>query len=421
MERTNPMNRSIFTHASIFAVGIAVAVVGSKVSDSSVPPSVNGESRTRAARSGSFENTASGDSTGHRSGSPEARALSKKDAKQPIEHLADIVRMTDPFDRQRALMDLVDRLGPGEFAAVADKFRELDHLGDSGGEYDLILRGWAKADPLAALEYVGQFPNSRGGRSTILSTWAGQDGAAAEKWALDHHEGDGPNPYMAAVIRGLAGTDLSEASRLAQAMPLSRERGEAVDSITRALFLQGVDTAMAYPASIKDDALRGGFVSAIANRMSAKDPGKAAAWIAAMSDGNIQNRAARDVAAALAREDTTQATAWVASLKPEARVEAARGVIPIMSGADIAGTAKWVSSLAGTPGYDNAVEEFVWSCNTRAPEQSAAWIAGVANPDKQRRLYYRMLSEWAQHDAGAVKQWVVSNNVPPDIAKRFTR
>ncbi|MEO5712969.1 MAG: hypothetical protein ABIT37_05735 [Luteolibacter sp.] len=418
------MKRSnlIFTHASVFAVGIAVAVIATKVGDSSSDPqSASGESNARSARSGSLERSIAEDATGHRSGNTEARSSSKRDAKQPVEHLADIVRMTDPSERQRALMDLVDKLGPGEFAAVADKFRELDHLGDSGGEYELILRGWAKADPLTALEYVGQFPNSRGGRSTILSTWAGQDGTAAEKWALDHHEGDGPNPYMAAVIRGLAGTDLTEASRLAQAMPQSRERAEAVDSITRALFLQGVDAAMAYPASIKDDALRGGFVSAIADRMIAKDPAKAAAWIAAMPDGAIQNRAAHNVAEALAQADTAKATAWVATLKPEAQVEAARGVIPIMSSADIAGTAKWVSSLAGTPGYDRAVEEFVWSCDNRAPEQAAAWIAGVSNPDQQRRLYYRMLGEWAQRDAVAVKQWVAANNVPQDIARRFLR
>ncbi len=422
-ERINPMKRSnlIFTHASVFAVGIAVAVIGSRVGDSSAPQSATGEGNTRTARSSSFENTTASDSTGHRSGNSEARALSKKEAKEPVEQLSAIVRITDPSDRQRALMELVDRLGPGEFAAVADKFRELDHLGDSGGEYDLILRGWAKADPLTALEYVGQFPNSRAGRATILSTWASRDGAAAEKWATDNHQGDGANPYMAAVIRGLAGTDITEATRLAEAMPRSRERADALDSITRALFLQGTDAAMAYPSSIKDDALRGGFVSAIAERMSAKDPSKAAAWIAAMSDGNVQNRAAHNVAEALAREDTAKAAAWVTTLKPEARVEAARGVIPIMSRTDIAGTAKWVSSLAGTPGYDNAVEEFVWSCNSRAPEQSAAWIAGVSNPDQQRKLYYRMLSEWAQRDAVAVKQWVTSNNVPADISKRFTR
>ncbi|MEO8615280.1 MAG: hypothetical protein ABI600_09080 [Luteolibacter sp.] len=417
------MSRSniIFSHACVFAVGIAVAVIASRVRESAEPEASGGGTNSRSSRAGSSGNSMGEEVAGHRSGNEEARSAFKKDARQPVDQLADIVRMTDVTARQRALMDLVDRLGPGEFAAVADQFRQLDHLGDSGGEYDLILRGWAKVDPLTALEYVGKFPNSRAGSATILSTWAGKDGAAAEKWAMDHYQGDGPNPYMAAVIRGIAGNDVAEASRLAQTMPQSRERSEAVDAITRALFLQGRDAAMAFPASIKDDMLRGGFVAAIADRLITKDPDKAAAWIATMSQGDVQNRAAHNVAEALAKEDTAKAAAWVRTLKPEAQVEAARGVIPIMSSADIAGTAKWVSSLAGTPNYDRAVEEFVWSCNTRAPEQSAAWITGVSDPDQQRRLYHRMLGEWAQHDAGAVKQWVTSNNVPPDILKRFSR
>ena len=418
------MTRSnlIFTHASVFAVGIAAAMIAGNLRDTAgkSEPEIAG-TNSRSPRSGTSERAEGENLASHRSGNADARAGFKKETKPPVEQLSDIVRITDSFERQRAMMDLVDKLGPGEFAAVADQFRELDHLGDSGGEYDLILRGWAKADPLTALDYVAQFPNSRAGSATILSTWAGKDSAAAEQWALDHHQGDGPNPYMAAVIRGIAGNDVAEASRLAQTMPLSRERSEAVDAITRALFLQGIDSAMAFPASIKDEALRGGFVSAIADRLISKDVNKAAAWLAAMPQGEIQNRAAKNVGEALARVDTTKAAAWVAGLKPEAQVEAARGIIPIMSSADIAGTAKWVSSLAGTPNYDRAVEEFVWSCNTRAPEQSAAWIMGISNPEQQRRLYHRMLGEWAQRDAVAVKQWVAANNVPPDIAKRFSR
>lgn len=418
------MTRSnlIFTHASVFAVGIAAAMIVNGLRGPAENSAATAEgTNLRSSHSGPAGQMDGEIPSGHHGEKSDARLGSKKENKPPVDQLSDIVRMTDPLERQRALMDLVDKLGPGEFEGVADRFRELDHLSDSGGEYDLILRSWAKADPLTALGYVEKFPNSQAGRSTILSMWAGNDPAAAEKWALDHHEGDGPNPHMAAVIRGIAGHDVNEASRLAQSMPQSRERAEAVDAITRALFLQSPEAAMAFPASITDPQLRGGFVSAIADRMIGKDVNKAATWVASMDQGEVQNRAARVLGDALAKEDTTKAAAWVKTLKPEAQVEAARGVIPIMSSADIAGTAQWVSSLAGTPNYDQAVEEFVWSCNTRAPEQSAAWILGVSNPDQQRRLFNRMLGEWAQRDAAAVKQWVASNNVPPDVLRRFSR
>lgn len=420
------MTRSnlIFTHGAVFSVGIAAAMIINSVRNSDVADaaetggvtarSVSASAAARLDRAGNSANPRA--SRDARSGS----VISKGSTGGPaVERLAGIVRITDSFERQRALMSLIESLGAGEFAAVAEQFRQLDHLGDSRGEYELLLNGWAKADPLAALDYVGA--NGGRGRGTILSSWAGNDPAAAEQWARDSHKGDGANPYMADVIRGIAGHDLASASRLAQEMPSSRERGNAIESITRALLVEGMDAAMAYPAGIKDTHLRGSFVSEIAERLARKDPSKAADWIASMGEGAVQSRAAREVGGALAQLDPKAAASWVSKLKPEAQSEAARGVIPVMSRDDIAGTAQWVSGLAGAPNYDRVVEEFVWSCNSRAPEQSAAWIQGVADQDRQRRLYHRMLGEWAQRDAAAVKQWVASNEVPADVLRRFSR
>jgi hypothetical protein len=419
MKRTN----LIFTHAAVFSVGIATAMMLHGSRDPQAGPKT--EENGRVARAGSSdvrESVSSGGITRTKSSAAEeTRTFSKRDAKSPGERLGDIVRITDPLERQRSLIDLIDTLGPDQFAAVAEQFRELDHLGDSRGEYEMILRGWAKADPHTALDYVGQHGNGRSGSAAILSTWAASDPAAAERWAIDHFTGEGANHYLASVIRGIAATDVASATRLAESMPKSRERGDAVLSITDALFMQGIDAAMAYPTTITDAALRGGFISAIAQRLVEKNPDQAATWLASMDQGDAQNGAARQVGEALAREDTSKAAAWVSTLKPEARAEAAIGVIDLMSSKDITGTAQWVSSLAGTPGYDNVVEQFVWSCNSRAPEQSAAWIQGVSDPDQQRRLYHRMLGEWAQKDPAAVKQWVASNNVPESVRQRFSR
>ena len=287
-----------------------------------------------------------------------------------------------------------------------------------GGEFDLILRSWTKADPLAAIEYS---KGSHGRTGTVLSAWAVNDPAAAERWASENHKGDGPNLYMASVIRGIAAFDLTHASDLARAMPSSRERGYAMEAITQALFVQGMDAAMAYPSTIEDPGLKAGFVDMISRKLAAKDPEQAATWLAALPDSGSQARGARRVAEALAQKDVAQAAAWVRQLSPEAQAEAARGVIIPMSNNDIAGTAEWVSTLSDIPNYDRAVEEFVWSCDQRAPEQSAAWIQGMSDPDQQRRLYHRMLSDWGRRDSNAMKQWVASNDVPPEIARRFSK
>ncbi len=422
MTRTN----LIVTHAAVFTVGIASAMVVNGLRNPQSDATATAENgRSARGASGSrvsgFSETAAGSRTG-RDSREEGRDGSSRDSRPVSEKLSDIVRITDPMERQRALMDLIDKLGPDEFAGVLQQFREMDHFGDVRGEYDMLIRGWAKVDPAGALEQIAANGNSRWANSTVLSTWASTDPAAAERWATEHHEGDGPNPYMASVIRGIAATDVSHATELALSMPRSRERGEAVNAIADALFMQGTDAALAYPATITgDDAFRGGIVANIADRLAGRDPDRAATWLAAMDNGEIQNRASRRISEALAREDTAKAATWVKSLQPEAQAEAARGIIPIMSSSDIEGTARWVSSLAGTPDYNNVVEEFVWSCNTRNPEQSAAWIQGVSDPNQQQRLYHRMLGEWSRKDPAAVKTWVTSNNVPADVLRRFSR
>ena len=412
----------LLTHGAVFSMGIAAALIANSFSNpQSGAPEASEDLTSHPTSERPIGNVDRGElSSTERSSHEKSRHISQKNEKPAVDRLASLVRITDPFERQRALMDLLDSLGPGEFAGVAEQFRELDHLGDTRGEYSMILGAWAKIDPLAALEYVGQNPHSQRGSATILSTWAGTDPAAAERWALANHQGEGANPYLVAVIQGIAGNDIANASRLVQTMPRSDERGEATAAITRALFMQGIDAAMAFPESISDETLRGTFVSQIAKQLIEKNVDKAAAWITAMPQGDVQNRAAREVADALAKVNPDNAAKWVSSLKPEAQAEAARGVIPLMSAKDIPGTAKWVSSMNGTPHYDSMVEEFVWSCDVRAPEQSAAWIQAVSDPNQQRRLYHRMLGQWANKDAAAVKQWVSTNQVPEDVVRRFS-
>jgi hypothetical protein len=412
-------NTAIFTHAAVFAIGISVAMVMRGGSESGVGDGEErAESSTRELADGSWD--AVGEKRAERVGKRDSAEGAGRSGGTAVERLAAIVRNPDAYDRQRALMDLIDGLGADEFAAVADEFRTANHLSGAGDEYELLLRGWAKVDPLGALVYVEEKDGGRG-RGDILETWAGKDSAAAESWALAKHEGDGPNPFLAAVIRGVAAHDMEHASRLVQTMPNSRERGDAIEAMTRVLLAQGIEGALAFPGTIVDEGLRGGFVAEIANRYARQDAEGAAEWLVSMGDGDLQNRAARRVADALAEGDAKAAAAFVTRLSPEARAEAARGVIPRMSSEDIEGTARWVSTLAGTPGYDRVVEEFVWSCDQRAPEQSAAWIQGVSDPEQQRRLYHRMLGEWARRDGDAVRAWVTSNEVPADVMRRFGR
>lgn len=423
---TEPMKTktALLSHAAVFACGAAVVFVARnpEAADSAATAPAHA-TRSAASRieAGGAGTTGEGRGTTSLREKRETAGKSLDTPEAVAARLGEINLMADPLDRQAALLDFINRLGSNEFAAVAEQFRTMEHFGNARGEFEMILRGWAKTDPLAALDYTVNQLNDRGQTALVLASWAGRDAAAAERWAIANHAGDGANPYLAAVIRGIAAYDVTRASQLAESMPRSRERGEAMESITRALLVQGDAAAMAYPQTIQDPDLRAGYVAMISDRLADRDAQKAASWLASMNDPQAQTRGAHEVAEALARQDVSGAADWVRKLDPAAQAEAARAVVEPMSASDITGTAKWVSTLAGIPNYDRVVEEFVWSCDQRAPEQSAAWIQGISDMNQRTRLYHRMLGEWARRDPNAVRNWVASNEVPPSVAQRFRR
>lgn len=412
------INQLLLTHVGVFAVGVSIALVAKRGSNDSQG---NSDSAITGRNRSSLESSRAADSSVKERERREAALRTGSSKQAAFQKIANISKMSDPMERQAALMELINRLGPEEFAAVAEEYKKLEHYNESEDEFNMILRGWAKADPLGALDYAGQQENAARETSVVLAAWAGKDAAAAERWALEHHQGDGPNPYMASVIQGIASYDLARATQLAEAMPRSRERGDAVNAITRALMVQGEEAAMAYPSSIKDLALQAGFVDAIARRIASKDADKAASWLTTFSDAEVQKRAAKTVGEALAQENTSTAMTWLTQLEPEARAEAASGIIPVMSAQDLPATAKWVSSLSGTPNYDQIVGAFVPSFGDREPEQAAAWIQQISDPQQQTRLYHRTLGGWARRDAAAVKNWIANNTVPESVTRRFNR
>src|SRR4051812_41214467 len=124
-------NNLIFTHGAVFSVGIAAAMIANSFRDSPTNGGTTSDVSSPSARSSASAARLQGEgtTTGSRT-KDDPRQTGKKGSGTPKERLAGIVRITDSFERERALLDLIDNLGPDEFAGVAEQFRELDHLGD---------------------------------------------------------------------------------------------------------------------------------------------------------------------------------------------------------------------------------------------------------------------------------------------------
>ncbi len=374
---------------------------------------------TRDGSAGTKSSRASAQTTGDASSGPGRKSqLSDRPARaaagsasERLARLDSIMRGENPLDRNRALLAFIDQLGPGDFEAAVAQFRSLGITDSRFGEYALLLSAWAKADPLAALDYAKANTGGRFATSTILASWASTDPEAAIRWAETNHEGDGANPYLAGIIRTLAGSDPVRATQLLTGMPRSQERGEALDAMMPHLLTQGAGAARAWISEIKDDSLRDGAMMRAATQLAATDPAGTAAWLAA-NPGQATQRTMDDVYSVWAGQDPQAAMSSISSLaNGEDRSNALRGVISNVAITDPNAALSMMNRFPNDV-TDRVVQQFVWHSFGNDPSLAINQIARIADEGERNQMYSRTMGSWMDRDAAAASAWMRTNPLP---------
>jgi len=339
----------------------------------------------------------------------------------PMARMQELKNITDPLERTRMWLQLVDSLSPEQFTDFVAAFRAEGVPPERMGEYAMLLTAWAKVDPQAALDYASKNTGSPYARQTILASWAAYDPNSAIAWAKSNHEGEGANPWMVGVIKGLAFQDPELASTLLRDMPRSVERGEALDNLLPAVLSQkGVDGAREWASSITDPALKDGAMTRIADRTIEKDPAGAAEWLIA-NPSEATNRRVDDALYAMARKDQTAAMDFFNKLPAgNDRSNALRGIINATAIENPQKAAALMDNHSGDVN-NRVVEQFVWHSFRQDPQTAVSNISRLSNPEEQERMYSRTLEWWMERDQQAAINWVNSNTVPPKVVERLNR
>lgn len=416
---------SITTIAALVLIGAGGFMAGRISSPAAADAAKSASGETRSSRASS---TAGGGETSAASSRKSQRAeraerAAKSSTGKQTERLAkleSIVRGENPLDRNRALLAFIDQLGPGDFESAVAHFRSLGITESRFGEYSLLLSAWAKADPMAALAYAKENTGNRFATNTILTTWASADPEAAIRWAEANHDGDGANPYMAGIIRAIAGTDSARATQLLTSMPRSQERGEALDAMLPHLLSQGGEATRAWIDGITDEALRGGAMMRAADQLAATDPAGTAAWLMA-NPGEATQRRMDDVYSTWAQKDEQAAMSSLAALPAgENRTNALRGVVSSIAVRDPKAA---VSVLDRFPNdvNDRVVQNVVWHSFGNDPSIAVNQIARIADQGERERMYGRTLEAWMDRDSAAALAWMKTNPVPASVQERINR
>ncbi len=411
---------SLAALAAIGAAGFAIGRI-SAGGDGSEPA----ENAARDAATVRVSSARAGDAgSGETSRTREARRNGSSAASAPtdekLRRLEEIVRGENALDRSRALLEFIDQLGPGEFEDAVAHFRGLGITESRFGEYAMLLTAWAEADPYSALAYTTE--NTRGGfaTNTILTAWAARDAEAAVAWAEQAHQGDGANPHLPGIIRGIAGSDPVRATELLTSMPFSRERGDGLNAILPHLMEQGPDAARAWVSEIQDERLREGAMMRVAERLAATDPRGTADWLVS-NPGNAADRRLDDVISSWARQDAAAATAYFEALPAgDARSNALRGMVSATAAENPQAAADLLRRYPNDV-TDGVVGNLVWSSFRSEPGLAASHIGLISDPGQQERMYRRTLSAWLRRDPDSAQSWIQRTPLPGPVVEHVNR
>jgi hypothetical protein len=412
--------QSLLTTAAVTVlIGSAAFIAGrSSVSreapdERSTPP----VSPALSARAGGASSTAPDT---HRTGTAVDRSSRPATKEARLARLEEIIRGNDPLERNRAFLAYLDQLDPADMQDAVERFRALGLTDARAGEYAMLLTAWAKADPVAAMDYAKEKTRGTFATRTLLAAWAGNDPDAALRWAEANFTGTGANPYLAGIIQGIAATDPARATQLLAGMPFSEERGEALNALLPFIVAQGGDATRAWVDAIRDEQLRDGAIARVVEQLAEKEPQATADWLLA-HPGQASLRQLDDTLAAWMDQDKTAALSYYDALPAgEARTSALRGIVNTMALENPREAARFMDSHPADT-TDQVVQQFVWHSSQEDPALAASYIAKIGNPREQENLYNRMLTGWLRRDPAAATAWIQSNPLPESVQTRLQR
>ena len=333
-------------------------------------------------------------------------------ANSPRRAVVELAQLVDPVERAKGFLELLETLEAGQFLDVVADFRALGITEQRMSEYGMLLHAWGKADAEGALTYAMENTGTPFARQAIMTSWSSDDPEAALAFARANHDGEGANPLLVGVIRGIAPANLNRATDLLQDLPYSRERGDALQSLLPFVIEGGAADALTWTAGIADSQLQSGAINYIMRDFADSNPRGAAELLLTLEDKRVAARAVDNVAGSLARVDLEEAKRWSTGLDEELQSGAVEGVISHYASLDPVAASNWLGSLPTTTNLDSAIRQFAWRSQRSEPELAADWIGHIKDSGRREEMYNSVLSRWLRADPSSAEQWIETT---PDL------
>jgi len=155
--------------------------------------------------------------------------------------------------------------------------------------------------------------------------------------------------------------------------------------------------------------LQAGFYRMVCYRWAQSRPQEAVAALAGIADGDAHSAALRAVADGWNVSDPGGLAVYASALPPNGdRDYALAEALVNWSLQDPAGMATWLNTVPPGNEFDAGAAMVIARTDAanRSPELAMQWVENIENPTLKQNAFQRVVSEWAQADATAVRKYV---------------
>ena len=331
---------------------------------------------------------------------------------------------------------------------------------DTGRGLELVLSKWVGADPQAAFAYLESsedgFLRTSGLRAAvhtlatsdpkgalarldaidpaqrgnllgeIVSSWAGQDGAAAVDWIQDQVT---PEDARDALLRRAtliwSRNDPQKTIEYALDLPRSAIGNHELADMFKELAMRNPQAATDCFSSLPLERQSPEVAKEVAHGMAlgkgmdhTLDPQEAVAWAERFPAGELRDASLAGMVKYGAANDIEFALSIVPRL-PEGsiRAEAVVYLADLWGRKDAPKTAEWLSTLTPSPSRDGAIIQFGLSLTADDARLAARWLATIQDTGKRDRYFGEAFMKWRAQDPQGAEAWLGESSAFSDQVK----
>lgn len=330
----------------------------------------------------------------------------------------DVLGMDDPYERNQAMHELLQEMGPGNVLDIAEVFESMRDQGlPFGSEYNEFVAKWAQFNGVQALEYIAHQEGpawASAGAIEALRSWTETDPQAAREWIDQLGPGRWNESVVRGFVQGLAKHDIAAAKNFAYSLRGKTDLAPFFSDIyDQVLSNGGLAKAQAWFESLPagNHHIKRQLFSELTISKLRVSTAAAADWINQNADSYYRDDlAVRRVAAFMTHDDPGAALDWVMDLPPSPQTNdynAVGEVIGQWRQDDLDNLGNLLSNKQSNPGYDEAAAQFAFRIKHVDDEAATAWAATIRDEDYRNVVLKRL-------DPNYLKPPAAVTNIPAE-------